>query len=80
MASPERNDNSSLMDFFLREANIKDLTPEYLKEAEELIKCYNVIVMKITSNICKIHKTQSRICSLWTVLDNKVDNCLTLSK
>ena len=39
----ERNENGSLMNFFIRLANRKDLTPEYLREAAEFIKHNDVV-------------------------------------
>ena len=39
----ERNENGSLMNFFIRLANRKDITPEYLREAAEFIKHNDVV-------------------------------------
>ena len=39
----ERNENGSLMNFFIRLANRKDLTPEYLREVAEFIKQNDVV-------------------------------------
>ena len=39
----DRNENASVMNFFIRVANRKDITPEYLQEVTEFIK-YNDVV------------------------------------
>ena len=39
----DRNENATLMNFFIRLANRKDITPEYLREAAEFIKHNDVV-------------------------------------
>ena len=39
----DRNENATLMNFFIRLANRKDLTPEYLREVAEFINYHDVV-------------------------------------
>ena len=41
-----RNEEPKLMNFFIRVANCKDLTPEYLSEMKEFIKRFDVVIDK----------------------------------
>ena len=65
----DRNEDPELMSFFIRVANSKDLTPDYLDYMKNKIKRFAVNVMWInnSSNICKIRTTRSRTCSLHRV-------------
>ena len=62
-----RNENPVLMSFFVRVANCKDLTLDYLNHIKEIIKRFDVVVDQSFEQYLQDTYNTTRICPLWKI-------------